>query len=252
MDYSLIFVIFIIMVCMFVIAVVTWLCHNNPNHIISLWNYCIKGECDKQDLYTINGIPSYQNAWECSNKIAKEFHQLIHINHNQILSEVSDAMKYYNKTSDEDNWNPIWIRFMGEWNGSSERLPMLKQIALLFPEVSNLYVSIFYPGTTLIEQKNTSRIFHRYHYGLKIPTDDVGLKIDGYNVKWKEREGYIWDDTLSHSAWNHTSEPRIVIFADIFRDLSVVNTIGSKFVYSLLKRNMYVKNHIQQETIMIN
>jgi beta-hydroxylase len=258
----------IIIIIIFGIVLVTWLWYRNPYYLITWWNRRLKSECDNQDAFSLNGIPSYHDAWNCPNKTATELHQLININHNEILGEVLETMKHYDGIpmneidwvqrkwlKNEDRWRPIWVRFMGEWAGSAEHLPTLKKIVSLFPEISILHVSVFYPGTTLVEHRGPSRAVHRYHYGLKIPEGDVGLKISGYDVKWKEKEGFIWDDTLPHSAWNHTSEPRIVIFADIFRELSPINSIGSKLIYSMLQRTKHVqhiKTRLQQEGIIID
>jgi hypothetical protein len=256
----------IIAFVIFIVAVIVWLWYRNPQDLITWWNRRIKSECDEQDSSSFNGIPSYYNAWDCPSKTATEFHRLIQLNHNDILAEVNDAMtgnpntiinavdnisnKWFKK---EDKWNPIWVRFMGDWVNTADKLPTLKRIVSLFPDIPVLHVSIFYPGTTLVEHKGSSRAIHRYHYGLKIPYSDVGLKIAGYDVKWKEKEGFIWDDTLSHSAWNHTSEPRIVIFADIFRELSPINCIGSKAIYSVLQRTGLVseiKTQLQQKAVI--
>jgi hypothetical protein len=258
----------IIAFIIFFIILAVWLWYRDPYYLVTWWNRRIKAECDKQYSLPLNGITSYHYSCDCSNKTATELHRLININHEQILADVLETMKNYTGfpmseidwvqrkwLNNEDRWRPIWVRFMGEWAGSAERLPTLKHIVSLFPEVIILHVSIFYPGTTLIEHRGPSRAVHRYHYGLKIPEGDVGLKIAGFDVKWKEKEGFIWDDTLPHSAWNHTSEPRIVIFADIFRDLSSINATGSKLIYSLLQRTKHithVKTRLQQEGVVID
>lgn len=252
----------------FMIILATWLWYRNPYYLVTWWNRRIKNECDQQDANPLNGIPSLHDIWNCSNKTAIELHRLISLNHDDILSEVIETMNNYdgvpmneidcvqkNWLKDENRWRPIWVRFMGDWAGSANRLPTLKRIVSLFPDVSILHVSIFYPGTTLVEHRGPSRAVHRYHYGLKIPEGDVGLKIASYDVKWKEKEGFIWDDTLPHSAWNHTSEPRIVIFADIFRELSPINSGGSKLIYSLLQRTKHVSNiktRLQHEGVVID
>lgn len=249
------------------IVLVIWLWYRDPHQLIVLWNRQIKAECDKQDAYSLNGVPSYHDAWDCPNKTVTEFHRLINLNHDQILSEVLATMQQYPATSidetnwpqykwlkAEDRWHPIWVRFMGAWAGSAERLPTLKQITSMFPEVTTLHISVFHPGTTLVEYRAPFRAVSRYHYGLQVPDNDVGLKIEGFDVKWKDKEGFIWNDTLPHSAWNHTSKPRIVIFADIFRNLSFVNDTGSKLIYSLLQRSspvIQIKQQLQQEGVII-
>lgn len=227
------------------LAIVTWLWYRNPYYLITWWNQQLQTECDRQDALPLNGIPSYQNAWLAKNKSVVEFHRLIHINHDEIRSEVMELLQNYEPPEaslvsrkwlkEETGWHPIWIRFMNDWSGLADKTPTLKRIAALFPEVTALHISVFYPGSTLIENRGSSRAVYRYHYGLKVPEGDVGLKIAGYDVKWEEREGFIWDDTMPHSAWNHTAEPRIVIFADILRDFSIINALGSQMIYSVLQ-----------------
>jgi len=258
----------IIAFMIFTIIIVTWLWYQDPYYVVTWWNRRIKGECDQQDALPLNGIPSYQDAWECCSRTATELHRLIQLNHDDILAEVEETMEHYDGApmndidsvqrkwmKNEDRWRPIWVRFMGDWAGSADRLPTLKRIVSLFPDITILHVSIFYPGTTLVQHRGPSRAVHRYHYGLKIPYGDVGLKIAGYDVKWKEKEGFIWDDTLPHSAWNHTSQPRIVIFADIFRELSTVNSTGSRVIYSMLQQTKHVahiKARLQQEGVVVD
>ena len=150
---------------------------------------------------------------------------------------------------DESKWSPIWVRSIGEWTNSADVLPTLKKLAFMFPEILSLYVSIFYPGMTLIEHKGISRSLQRYHYGLQVPMNDVGFRLAGYDIKWKEKEGFVWDDTLPHSAWNYTSQPRIIIFADIFRNFSPINSYGSKLIYSLIKRRLRYKEAPQTKTL---
>lgn len=262
------FLLIIIILIFLFIVVIVWLWYRNPYCLITWWNQRLKLECDVQDSNPLNGIPSYHDACNCKNKTVNDFNRLIYLNHDNILSEVLETMKSYDGLpmteidnvqkswlKNENRWRPIWVRFMGEWAGSSVRLPTLKNIVSLFPDITILHVSIFYPGTTLVEHKGPSRVVHRYHYGLKIPEGDVGLKISGFDVKWKEKEGFIWDDTLPHSAWNHTSEPRIVIFADIFRELSTINSLGSRLIYFLLQKTKHVSNiksKLQHEGIVID
>src|SRR5437868_13438432 len=210
-------------VIVFICSIILWMWYKNPQYLISNLNNRID---DNQETII--------SAWDSENKNIVEFNQLITINHDDILAEVIETMKEYkdvpmNEISsineewlkNEDKWHPIWVRFMGEWTKTADKLPTLKRIASLFPEVVVLHVSIFYPGMTIIEHKGIARSVDRYHYGLKVPTNDIGLKIGNMDVKWQEKEGYVWDDTISHSVWNNSETVRIVIFADIFKDLSM-------------------------------
>ena len=212
----------IIFICMVItVGLIAWLWNNHPYYVMGWWNRHIKSECDAQDATPLNGIPSYKNAWDSENSSVHDFHRLIFINHEDILHEVKavldDPKNQLNLPSShwaesDESWQPLWVRCMGKWTPTSKLLPTLSHIASLFPDIPGIYVSIFQPGHTVVENKGLSRATQRYHYGLQVPTDDVGLNIGGYDVKWKEREGFVWDNTIPHSAWNHTTEPRIVIF----------------------------------------
>lgn len=232
----------IVALIILIITVIIWAWYKNPKDVITWLNTRI----DKDDEVIIN-------AWDSGDKNIIEMNQLIVINHDDILAEVNDIIKDYDNITmneipsineewlkNEDKWRPIWIRFMGEWSKTANKLPTLKRIASLFPNINMLYVSVFHPGMTIIQHKGVERSVHRYHYGLKIPENDIGLKIGNTDVKWEEKEGFIWDDTISHSAWNDTDQERIVIFADVFKDLSMINTISSNMIYSLSQRTKYV------------
>jgi len=215
--------------------------------LIDKWNYFIKQDCDKQDIDMINGIPSYHNAWDTKNKTIIQLHKLITINHDLILNEVVKNLKDLETVDNLNNFDNIYnlnnignksilIRYMNEWASTADKIPTLKNIVSLFPDISNVNISIFYPGSIISEQKGPSKIFQKYHYGLHIPYEDIGLKIKGYNVNWINGAGFVWDDTLNHSIWNHTLQPRIVIFADVLRKFSYFKNLGSKYIYRLLKK----------------
>jgi aspartyl/asparaginyl beta-hydroxylase (cupin superfamily) len=90
---------------------------------------------------------------------------------------------------------------------------------------------------------------------LKYRKGDVSLKIADYDVKWKEKNGFIWNDTLPHSVWNYTSETRIVIIQDVFRDFSIINSESSNIVHSLIQRTKHVnrtKNYHYNEGIVMD
>lgn len=249
------------------ILLLAWFWYHNPCQIITWWNRIIRSECDQQDAHPLNGIPSYHNAWDSSNRTAQQFHSLVSLHHEDILSEVLQAINEYDGLSseetnwesshwlkDERKWHPIWIRFMGQWAGSSERVPSLKKIASFFPQITALHVSVFRAGAGLVEHRGPNRITQRYHYCLQVAENDIGLRIAGFDVKWKEREGFVWDDTLEHSAWNHTSQTRIVIFADILREFSLINSIGSTIIYNLMQKSKHVshiKTSLQEEGLIV-
>lgn len=188
------------------------------------------------------------NAKDSKIKSIATLHDKISTNHDQILSEVKALMDsgytgypmaHIDKeqaylTQGKTLWSPIWIKFIDTWAGTADSIPTLKKIVSESEDVLLLHVSVFKPGTVLPMHVGISMGVWRYHYGLKIPEGNLGLNVNGQMVKWEEREGFIWDDTLPHEAWNLTDDTRLVIFADVYRETD--NT--------LITKKRLVKSHI--------
>lgn len=230
-----------------------WVYFTDPYILLSWWNQSIYFECKKQDEECLNGITSFQNAWESSNPTIGKLNSLISLNHHEILTEVEEylstisiediksfnydlAIRSEDWIKNQEKWTPIWIRYMGHWTSSSNNIPSLKKIASLFPEIVNIFISNFQPGDAIINDKSLSRAVHRYHYGLKIPLPEKSLQISDFIIPWQEKEGFVWDNTIQHSSWNHTTQPRLIIVADVLRSFSPTKDFGTKVIYSVLQK----------------
>jgi aspartyl/asparaginyl beta-hydroxylase (cupin superfamily) len=56
----------------------------------------------------------------------------------------------------------------------------------------------------------------RCHLGLSIPDGDCGLTVAGETRRWREGTCLVFDDSLEHTAWNHTEAPRVVLIVDLW------------------------------------
>lgn len=232
-----------------------WAFRQNPEDLLAWWNSRVKLACDVQDERvgeeTLTAplerrpekVVSHFDAWSAPTRWVPEFHRLVAMYHREIRAEVesevknigrnlsSDAVAPHPLLEEEKKWNPLWVKFLGRYGSG---VPTLRAISSMFPEVHSLYVSVFYPGTMVADHNGISRSLHRYHYGLRVPEGEAGIEIGGKRIRWKEKEGFVWDPTVTHSAWNRTEEPCILIVADIERDLKWQN-LGTHFVYWLLR-----------------
>lgn len=172
--------------------------------ILSLIVLCITLLCfwRKKDEHSNdnNGITSYLEIDQHYNQDIVRLHQLLLIYHDKILEEVISVL-------DE---TPEKLTKL-----SLQQLPTLHNIYNLFSNIDSIYISIFYPGTIVINNDSKSKLTRRYCYGLKVEENDVGLKIANLDVKWSHKLGFTWNSNISHSIWNHTFQPRIIIMADI-------------------------------------
>lgn len=79
-----------------------------------------------------------------------------------------------------------------------------------------LYVSKLSPGTHIKPHRGPTNMRLRCHLGIDIPDGDCGLKVAGETRRWREGGCLVFDNSLEHEAWNHTSQPRIVLIIDFW------------------------------------
>lgn len=232
--------------------------------LINLWNIILtplRNSQNQKDSWNFEKAPGFQFAQNSENKSIRKLHSLILSNHNKILEEVTILLKtgynglpmnqmdpiQGNTFKNEDGWRPIWIKFLDQYSGISDQLPTLKNIVTqMGSEVILLHISMFLPNTVLTPHYGITKAHLRYHYGLQIPVGDVGIKIEKSFYRWKNGEGVQFDDTYLHCAWNKTTEPRLVIFADIPRAMNPIFRTINKLILYVIQYSTHIKS-IQQK-----
>lgn len=243
----------------------------NAYYWVNKWNDYISNQRDEQNKVSEPGLPpSMQYARSAHLKAAQKLDALISAQHDQILKEVMELIRkgYYGLPMSEidfqqgetfktqQGWRPIWVKFIDQWAGTAKQLPTLRKIVTqMGSDILLLHVSVFWPPVQLQSHRGISKGAYRYHYGLSIPEGDTGMKIAGVPFKWAEREGVIWDDTLEHTSWNLTHQPRFIIFADLPRELGWGTNWLNRQVHTFVQRTKHVKviqEKLAQEGIRID
>lgn len=57
----------------------------------------------------------------------------------------------------------------------------------------------------------------RCHLGITIPNGDCAIKVDNKTFYWQEGKAFIFDDTLTHEAWNKTEYKRVIMLLDLIK-----------------------------------
>lgn len=118
-----------------------------------------------------------------------------------------------------------WKRFYLKWYGASHASATSlcpKTIALLnqIPAVKAAMFAELPPGGKLNPHRDPYAGSLRYHLGLITPNSDACyLNVDGGKRSWHDGQGFVFDETYVHSAYNHTEKSRIILFVDIERPL---------------------------------
>lgn len=245
----------------------------NPYFIIDLWNKYLTSLRDKQnvsDCIDPINVPGLQFARKSLHPSIRKLNELICTNHDTILNEVNkllstgytglpmwqiDSTQEVFK-SKADGWRPIWVKFFDQYAGTANHLPTLKSIVdEIGPDLILLHISMFLPRTILAPHYGICKGHYRFHYGLKIPQGDIGLKIHNGLYRWKDREGIQFDDTYLHSSWNKSDSVRLVIFADVKRQMNFVTSFINDVVYWLLQKTKHiksVKDQIKRQEIVLD
>lgn len=177
-------------------------------------------------------------AEKCQLPAARALNRALQTHHDQIKLEIAQLFRQGYEgvyMSDLDpvqhqflhgtrKWSCVWVKFINSYAGTAKSLPTLKRITEEIGEdIILLHVSVLWPGAKLDRHRGPSKAVWRYHYGLSIPVGDIGLIVENtlgdQKITWRERQGFVWDDTYPHEAWNNTKQPRFIIFADIRRQL---------------------------------
>ena len=138
-----------------------------------------------------------------------------HPSHGMPMAHVDDIQNAMLQGSEK--WKVAWVKLFGQ--PIANPFPTLTRAVAKHPEVFNVMISRLEPGAVLPPHKGPFRGVLRYHLGLEVPEGGLGLEVNGHTYRWKQGVGITFDDTLWHRAWNNTPHDRVVIFADVLRDL---------------------------------
>lgn len=79
----------------------------------------------------------------------------------------------------------------------------------------NVFFSILTPGTALPPHTGVSNVRCTLHLPLIVP-EGCGFRVGGTVRPWVIGEGFVFDDTIEHEAWNRGGTFRAVLIADVW------------------------------------
>ena len=106
-----------------------------------------------------------------------------------------------------------------KWIASVRRLetdfPHTTEILKKFPSVNFAGLSRMGAGSKLSTHTHSNPNSLVMHVGMFIPRGDVGLKVGAEERHWSSTgQVLVFDDSLPHSAWNHSRSDRTVLHID--------------------------------------
>jgi aspartyl/asparaginyl beta-hydroxylase (cupin superfamily) len=74
--------------------------------------------------------------------------------------------------------------------------------------------SVLKPRTKIKPHQGYQGEFLRCHLGLEVPDGDCALSVAGQTMQWRAGKVLVFDDRVTHEAWNLTDEERIILLVD--------------------------------------
>ena len=97
-----------------------------------------------------------------------------------------------------------------------ERCPVTAESLEHIPGLAMAAFSRMAPGTHIESHVGWGDRVYRFHLGLVVPPD-CALRVGDETRPWQEGVCLGFDDTVSHEAWNSSSEIRTVLMFDVLR-----------------------------------
>lgn len=140
---------------------------------------------------------------------------------NDLKYIVTEMTKSESKIEEKTN-NPKWKMFGLLFNKQSidfnkEYCPKTISLLKSIPCIINAGFSCLEPNKTTDAHSDDNTEFYRYQLPLIIPKGDTGFKVNDSVINYKFNQPFIFDDCMTHMAWNNTDKIRVVLICDIDR-----------------------------------
>jgi aspartyl/asparaginyl beta-hydroxylase (cupin superfamily) len=121
----------------------------------------------------------------------------------------------------EEAWKTYTFRFFGiDHLPNCESCPTVYSLIKNQPKLVTVEFSLLEPNTHVLPHRGFTDLLLRSHLGVKIPEGDSGIKVDGIQKTWENGRFIVFDDSLTHEAWNKTDQQRVVLMIDFVPELS--------------------------------
>lgn len=157
-----------------------------------------------------------------------------------LLPGIEEISKSQHSLSNDKRWKIFpFFAYGYESRHNGDRCPETLKIVRQIPDVRAAMFSVLQPGKEIRPHTGAFCGVLRFHLGVKIPPSQCGISVGGQTVSWKEADGFVFDDTHLHYAWNKSSETRAVLLVDFARPLEerlsainqrIINAMASNLV----------------------
>lgn len=185
-------------------------------------------------------------------------HKKLYDNHEKLLDEFNKNLSKYklinpgvfsDKFSEKnDKYGYFNIKYYGNIN--EDKFPLLSKL-VKDDDIYTCFYSVINGKKSIPEHRGPYAGILRYHYTLFSCNDKRDfLKVKGENkLYWREKEGFLFDDTHFHEVEKKSSGFRVSIIIDIKRKLPFLLDEVNKLFLKYISNTKYV-NECREELLL--
>ena len=125
--------------------------------------------------------------------------------------------------------------------GLSSHFPTTIRALTGVPGLHSALFSQLDAGTELPPHEGPNAGMLRYHLGIRC-SGGSALRVADAEFAFVEGHGVLFDDTATHSAWNHGTQPRITLFCDVTRPLPAPTSWANAVMQRLVSLDHRYRN----------
>ena len=181
------------------------------------------------------------------NKLA--LHKLLQCNHKKLMQEFSDVYLYNKLTNpgvfqsdfrepDDNNYGYYFIKYYGDIN--QDKFPLLSKL-IQNKDVYCCFYSVINDEKYIKVHRGPYSGILRYHYTLFSDNTECDyLQVLDKKLYWKEKDGFLFDDTFAHNLTKTSSGTRVSIIIDIKKQLPWILDKLNTLYLNYVKTSHYV------------
>ena len=143
------------------------------------------------------------------------FLQALRDNWSVMLEEYREVVAYlqdWHEPIYDGDWKVFGFKYLGQRIEHSF-CPRTRAIVDSMPTATNAAFSVLKPNTEIKPHVGYTDEVLRSHTGLICP-DNCAITVDGEEYIWKQGELVVFNDRLEHSAYNRSTEDRVIFILD--------------------------------------
>jgi aspartate beta-hydroxylase len=127
------------------------------------------------------------------------------------------------------------------------RCPVTASVVARCPTVLSASFSFLAPGKHIPVHRGPFRGIVRFHMGLSMPRDESGrlgavLWVDGVPIYLDDGDTLLWDDTYPHEVLNATTDVRVALLLDVWREgMPADMRMLSSAIVGLVRASMFFR-----------